>query len=115
VTRPGEKLPFFRQPDKIRNFTFFYEKHRFSGRVSFNYTDGMMTSISSAAITDNWSDPLKRVDAQVRYRFGRHYAVTLAARNLTREQENYSYGKGGPLRETYLIGRNYTFGINVNY
>ena len=37
------------------------------------------------------------------------------ARNLTREQEYYSFGKGGPLRETYLIGQNYTFGVSVNY
>lgn len=115
ATRPGEKLPFFRQPDAIHNFTLFYEKRGFSVRVSYNHTDGMMTSLSSAAITDNWSDPLDRVDAQIRWRFSPHYAITLAARNLTREQENYSFGKGGPLRETYLIGQNYTFGINVNY
>ncbi|NUN51960.1 MAG: TonB-dependent receptor [Planctomycetaceae bacterium] len=114
-TRPGEDLPFFRQPDQIRNVTLFYEKRGFSARVSYNFTEGMMTSLSSAAVTDNWSDPLKRFDAQVRYRINRNYAVTLAARNLTREQENYSFGKGGPLRETYLIGRSYTFGVNVNY
>jgi TonB-dependent receptor len=114
-TRAGEKLPFFRQPDAIRNLTLFYEKHGFSARVSYNYTAQMMTSLSAAAVTDNWADGLKRVDAQLRYRFSRHYAVTLAARNLTREQENYSFGKGGPLRETYLIGQNYTFGVSVNY
>ena len=114
-TRPGEKLPFFRQPDAIRNFTLFYEKRGFSGRVSYNYTGEMMTALSAAAITDNWADAMKRVDAQLRYRFSRHYAVTFAARNLTREQEYYSFGRGGPLRETYLIGRNYTFGVNVNY
>jgi len=114
-TRPGEKLPFFRQPDAIRNLTLFYEKRGFSGRVSYNYTGEMMTSLSAAAITDNWADAMKRVDAQLRYRFSRHYAFTFAARNLTREQEYYSFGRGGPLRETYLIGRNYTFGVNVNY
>jgi TonB-dependent receptor len=114
-TRPGEKLPFFRQPDAIRNFTLFYEKNGFSARVSYNYTGEMMTSLSAAAVTDNWADSLKRVDAQVRYRFNRNYAVTFAARNLTREQEYYSFGRGGPLRETYLIGRNFTFGVGVNY
>lgn len=114
-TRPGEKLPFFRQPDKIRNLTLFYEKGNFSGRVSFSYTDGMMTTLGSAPAMDNWSDPQKRVDAQLRYRLNPHYALTIAARNLTREQEHYSYGRGGPLRETYLIGRSFTFGVNVNY
>jgi TonB-dependent receptor len=115
ATRPGEKLPFFRQPDAIRNVTLFYEKRGFSARVSYNHTAGMMTNLSAAAITDNWSDALDRVDAQVRWRVSPHYALTLAARNLTREQENYSYGRGGPLRETYRIGQNYTFGVGVNY
>lgn len=114
-TRPNEKLPFFRQPDAIRNLTLFYEKHGFSARVSLSHTSGMMTALSGNAANDNWSDPLDRVDAQLRWRFHRNYAVTLAARNLTREQENYSFGKGGPLRETYLIGQNYTFGVNLNY
>ena len=75
----------------------------------------LAASLSAAAVTDNWADAMKRVDAQVRYRFSRNYAVTFAARNLTREQEYYSFGRGGPLRETYLIGRNYTFGVGVNY
>src|SRR4030095_3249275 len=74
-TRPGEKLPFFRQPDAIRDFTLFYEKRGVSARVSYNYTGQMMTALSAAAPTDNWADAMKRIDAQLRYRFSRHYAV----------------------------------------
>ena len=115
-TRPGENLPFFRQPDQIRNLTFFYEKGRFSGRVAYTYMDGMLTGLASAKINDKWTDPEMRIDAQVRFRINPNYAITVALRNLTREQETYSFGAiNGPIREAYNIGRNITVGVNVSY
>ncbi len=114
-TRPGENLPFFRQPNKIYNVTFFYEKARFSGRVAWSYADEQLYSIGTAFLNDQYRLARGSYDFLFRYRISGHYSITGSVRNLTREPEQYTYGVKSLLRSSRLLDRDYKLGINFTY
>jgi arylsulfatase A len=62
-----------------------------------------MTTLGSVPAMENWSDPQKRVDAQLRYPLNPHYAVTLTARDHTAAVERY--GKPTFRPEFHLRGK----------
>ena len=116
-TRRGEDLPFFRQPGKIANFTLFYEKARFSGRVAWNYADDQLYTLGSNALNDIYRKPRGQCDVQLRYRISSNYSITGSIRNLTREYERFEYGPSHSnlIRTSRILERDYKIGVNVNY
>jgi TonB-dependent receptor len=114
-TRPGEDLPFFRQPGEIYNLTLFYEKGKFSGRIAWNYTDDQLYSLGAAMINDQYRLPRSQYDLLLRYRLTSHYSLTASVRNLTTEPEQFSYGVSTLMRSSRLLDRDYKIGVNFNY
>ena len=114
-TRRGEDLPFFRQPSKISSVTLFYEKYGFSARVGWTYADEQIYTLGSAPLSDIYRKARGQYDAQLRYRFSAHYAVTASVRNLTREPEQFSFGIRSLVQSSRLLDRDYRFGVNFNY
>jgi len=113
--RPGENIPFFRQPDKISNVTLFYEKYNASARVAWSYAGEQIYTLGSGILNDVYLRPRQQVDVQVRYRFSPHYSATAAVRNLTREPEQYSYGVKNLLRTSRLLGQVYQVSFDFNF
>lgn len=114
-TRPGEDIPFFRQPSKITNVTLFYEKYGFSARVAYSYADRQIYTLGSNLLNDVYRNPRGQYDVQLRYRISQRYSVQGSIRNLTREPEKFSYGVNGLLRTSRLLDRDYKLGVNVTY
>jgi TonB-dependent receptor len=116
-TRRADDLPFFRQPGKIANFTLFYEKAKFSGRIAWNYADDQLYTLGSNALNDVYRKPRGQWDLLLRYRVSSHYSITGSVRNLTRASERFEYGPSGSnlTRTSRLLERDYKVGVNVNY
>ena len=114
-TRPGEDIPFFRQPGKIANVTLFYEKAGFSARVAWSYADRQIYTIGSTVLNDIYRNPRGQYDVQLRYRISSRYSVTGSVRNVTREKEQFSHGVTGLLRTSRLLDRDYKLGVGVNF
>lgn len=114
-TRPGEDLPFFRQPGKIANVTVFYEKYNFSARVAWSYADRQIYSLGSNVLNDIYRNPRGQYDVQLRYRISSRYSITGSVRNVTREKEQFSYGVNGLVRTSRLLDRDYKLGLGFNF
>jgi len=114
-TRPGEDIPFFRQPNKIRNLTLFYEKFGFSARVAYSYQGSQINTLGSTLIQDRYNVARKQFDAQASYRITRNYSITAAVRNLTRESDDMSYGIKYLVQSSRLLDRDYKVSLNFNF
>lgn len=114
-TRPSEKFPFFRQPEKIANFTLFYEWSRISARIAWSRADEQLVSLGSKDTLDFFLHTRDQYDAQLSYRVTPHYSVVVSARNLTREPEQLSYGLTDRMRTSRDLGRDFRISVNFNY
>jgi TonB-dependent receptor len=114
-TRPGEDIPFFRQPNKIKNFTLFYEQGRFSGRVAYSYAGEQIYTLGSNLISDRYETARGQYDVQASYRLTEHYSITAAVRNLTRVPDEMSSGIKNLLQMSRLLDRDYKVSVNFNF
>lgn len=114
-TRPKDDLPFFRQPTKIRNVTFFYEKMGFSGRVAYTYSDRQIETLGADLLNDRYRVPRYQVDLLFRYRINDRYSVTASVRNLTREKEQRATGIPYLMQYSRLLDRDYKAGMDFNF
>lgn len=114
-TRPGEDIPFFRQPSAIRNLTLFYEKHGLSARVAYSYSSEQIYSLGGSLIQDQYKTNRGQYDGQVRYRVTKNYSLTFAVNNITREPDNMSYGFKNLLRLSRLLDRSYRLSVDFNF
>ena len=114
-TRPGEDIPFFRQPDKIANLTLFYEKYRFSGRVSYTYAGEQIYTLGSNLLNDRYLRSRGQYDVLLRLRLNEHYSITASVRNLTRAPEELSYGIKNLIQSSRLLDRDYKVGVDFNF
>ena len=114
-TRPGEDIPFIRQPSKIASVTLFYEKMGFSGRVAYSYAGEQIYTLGSNLINDRYEVARGQYDAQVSYRFTKNYSITAAVRNLTRVPDEMSYGIKSLVQMSRLLDRDYKVSLNFNF
>lgn len=114
-TRPGEIIPFYRQPSHIRNFTLFYEKYGFAARIAYTYAGEQVNSFGSNLLQDRYNTGRKQYDAQARYRFTKNYSLTFAVRNLTREPDELSYGIKNLVQSSRLLDRDYKLSLDFNF
>jgi TonB-dependent receptor len=114
-TRPGEDIPFFRQPGKIRNLTLFFEQPGFSARLAYSYSGEQISSLGSNLLNDRYNRARAQFDGQVNFRINRHYSVTAAVRNLTREPDEMSFGIKNLVQSSRLLDRDYRLSLDFNY
>jgi outer membrane receptor protein involved in Fe transport len=114
-TRIGEDLPFIRQPSRIYNFTLFYERGKFSGRVALSHTDEQLETLGSNLLNDRYRVPRDQIDVLLRYRINEHYSITASVRNLTEEPEQRSTGIYHLLQYSRLLGREFKVGVDFNF
>lgn len=114
-TRPGESFHFFRQPSRIANLALFYEKRKFSARVAWSYANEQLYTLGSSVLTDEYRRPRSQVDALVRYSLAKNLNVSLSARNITAEPEQFSYGIKSLLRTSRLIDRDFTLSVSRTF
>lgn len=114
-TRPGEDIPFFRQPDKIANLTVFYEKYKFSGRVAYTYAGEQIYTLGSNLLNDRYKRARGQVDVLMKYRISDHYSINASVRNLNRAPDEQSFGVKSLVQSSRLLDRDYKVGVDFNF
>jgi len=114
-TRPGEDIPFFRQPKKIANLTLFYEGRRFSGRVAYSYAGEQIYTLGSNLLNDRYKTPRGQYDAQAKFRINQNYSITASVRNLTKEKDEMSFGIKNLVQMSRLLDRDYRVSLDFNF
>lgn len=123
--RPGEDLPYFRQPAEVFNASFFYQKKGFEARLAWHYQGdalgaGASPGVGGDAVGDVYERHRETMDAKISYRFNDRFSIYLAAKNLTDEPLR-TWAGGSPDRigdnpgfenygVTYTIGGTWRFG-----
>lgn len=91
------------QANHLANFTFGYEKGKFSGRISMIYQGDALMTIGTRAELDGYSDAFIRWDLALQYKLMPKLAVTFNMNNLTNLPEGAFLGIAAfPTREEYF-------------
>lgn len=113
-SRPGEKLPFFKQADDIGNAALFYEKYGFEVRVAWSRTGAYLTAIGADRDGDVYQREREIIDAKVSYRLTKRLKLFADVINLRQEplEEYIGAPNRGTATEKYWW--NASFGVNWN-
>lgn len=129
--RFGEEVPLFNQSDHFGNFSFFYERAGFFGRVSFQYRSDYLISVLGGDEVNTITDPDKfdlppdsldvyedesfEVDLTFRYRFENGLSLFLEAQNVLNEPRRRYRGTDSLIESvrytdaSYFVGAKYLF------
>ncbi|MBL9216089.1 MAG: TonB-dependent receptor [Opitutaceae bacterium] len=112
-TRPGERLPFAKQAEKIGNIALFYEKYRVEARLAYTYTGAYVLTFGSSVNSDAYQAARRTLDAKVSYRLNEHVTVFGNVINLT-EQPLDEYA-GFPWRNSATEWYWWTANFGINW
>lgn len=90
--RPDEKLPFFRQPDRIFNAGLYFQNFGFSARIAYNYQSESLRSLDDNLDTDQWDEPREFTDIQASYKINENFSVYLNWQNVFKARADRTYG-----------------------
>ncbi len=115
ILRPADKIPFFRQPDKIYNLAFYYQGHGFSARVAWNYQDESIRTIGGGLTTDFWRADRYQTDVQASYKFNDRYSIFFKWKNVTDQSNDLYIGDKNRLRNAEFYGSDIRAGMRFNF
>ena len=112
IDREDEDLPFFRQPQRIYNVAFYYQKYGFSARLAWNYQDESLRALDNDAADDQWDMVRSYADIQASYMINENFTIYANWKNITDEPKNRSYGReSGRMRRSESYGSDIRAGI----
>jgi len=105
-------VPFPGQADHIWNAALSYDKGGFSGRVSLNFNDSFITSISDNENFDIYTDQRYQLDVNVSQKINKKLTLFVEFVNLTNDPRvDYRFRRNFPTNfESY--GWSARFGLN---
>ena len=97
------------------NFTLFYEKGPWSGRVSYNFRDDFLDSNFNASANPRFVDEYEQWDASFGYSVNDNISIMLEAINLT-DENVYYYDRLGRSTMDHIVqathaGRRFQAGV----
>ncbi|MES2695589.1 MAG: TonB-dependent receptor [Verrucomicrobiota bacterium] len=110
----ADKLPFFKQSDRIANVALIYEKYGWEARVAWSYTDDYLADVGGNTGTDIFVRGRAPIDAKVSYRVNRHFRVFGEFLNLTEEPLREYTGVRARENDFELYHWKARFGVNFN-
>jgi len=113
--RENENLPFFRQPDKIFNAAFYYEKHGLSARIAYNYQSGSLRELGPDSLEDIFNGDRFFIDAQASYRITQNLRIYAIWRNITNERDERYIGDKNRMDQANIYGSDLRAGIRFNF
>ncbi len=99
------------QPDHVANVSLGYDKGKFSGRVSFLYQEGNLTSYGSNDGNVAFFDTYTRWDAQISYRLLPSLTVYSQLNNLTDRPDTSVQSTARFLRNQEFYGSSFNLGL----
>lgn len=97
------------------NFSLFYEKSRFSGRVSYNWRDEFL---NSAAVTGNepqYTEEYSQVDVSLSYELIDDLFISLEGINITEEDQRQHGRSSAQLTRLEILGARYALGVRYSF
>lgn len=115
IERPADKVPFFRQPDKIYNLGFYYQRHGIAARVAWNYQNESIRTIGGDVTNDRWRGDRHQLDLQASYTFRQNYIVFFKWKNVTDQPNELYIGDKNRLRNSEFYGSDIRVGLRFNF
>ncbi|MCB1122327.1 MAG: TonB-dependent receptor, partial [Verrucomicrobiae bacterium] len=114
--RESDDLPFFRQPDRIYNVAFYYQKYGLSARIAYNYQDESLRELSGNADEDQWDDTRDYTDIQALYKINDDYTIYVNWQNIFDAEKIRTYGRStNRLRRGEFYGSYVRVGLRFNW
>lgn len=110
----SDRLPFFKQSDRVANLALFYEKHGFEARVALAYSDDFLNAVGTNPATDLYVRGRRPLDAKVSYRVNRHLRLFGEFLNLTEEPLREYTGERRRENDFEIYRWKARFGVNFN-
>lgn len=116
--RPGETLPFFRQPDEVYNAQVYWAKGAWEARLAYSFLGSSLIDVGGNRFLDIYVAERELLDAQISYQVNSNWQVVLQADNITDEPESSyifqpQFRAENPGYEIY--GTTYRLGVNWEY
>lgn len=108
----GRKSDFPGTSKVIANASLFYENHRTSLRLSYQWRDNWLNTFGFAG-DDVWQKSTENLDFSARYAFTDHVIGFLDVNNITDEQYVVFSGKRSQPLEIEQIGRSWMAGVRL--
>ena len=114
-TGTDDSAPLPGTSDMIVNATLFYELYGLSARLSYQWRDDWVDSLSIEGFNDQFRKDYENLDLSLRYDFSERLTVFADFNNLT--DEKYIAYSGSVARPTEVeqIGRRYLLGLRLAY
>ena len=115
-TRPGGgTAPFPGTSKTIVNASAYYEKYGLSARISYQWRDDWVDTLSLTGFGDQYRKAYESLDLSVRYTVNDHLSVFVDANNLTDETYIAYEGDKDHPTEVEQIGRRFLAGVRVTF
>ena len=128
-SRPGEKLPLFRQPSEVYNGIIYYQKNGIEVRFAGSHRSKMLLNaagvvsfedeiLAGASVSDfdRWEDARTTFDLLAGYTLpNNNIRITGQIRNLTNESEQSYQGISSRLDRHQLTGRTFFMAVNFSF
>ncbi len=116
--RPGQDLPFFRQPDRIYNAALYFQNYGFSARVAFNYQSESLRTLGDDedGTDDTWDEPREFTDIQASYKVSENFTVYLNWQNVFKARADRTLGHDtGRMRRSEFYGSYLRGGVRFRF
>ncbi len=110
----ADKLPFFKQSDRVANFALFYEKAGFEARVALSYSGDYLDAVGANTNTDIYVRGRGPVDVKLSYRLNRQLKFFGEFLNLSEEPLREYTGVRRRENDFEIYRWKAKFGINFN-
>lgn len=97
------------------NFSFFYEKSRFSGRVSYNWRDEFLDSTAVTGNEPQYTEAYSQVDVSLSYELLDDLFVSLEGINITEEDQRQHGRSSAQLTRLEILGARYALGVRYSF
>lgn len=110
--REGDKVPFFRQSDKLANAAIFYAKGRVEARVALSYRDDYIESIGATSSADIYNKARAQLDAKVSFDLTDKVELFASASNITNAPLAFYQGDKSQTFSREFYSYSLSFGIS---
>ena len=97
------------------NFSLFYEKNRFSGRVSYNWRDEFLDSPVITGNEPQYTEEYSQVDVSLSYELIDDLFVSLEGINITEEDQRQHGRSSAQLTRLEVLGARYALGVRYSF
>lgn len=115
TTPDGRKAPFPGTSNTIVNASVYYEKHGLSARLSYQWRDDWVDTLSLVGYGDQYRKAYESLDLSLRYAVNDRVSVFFDANNLTDETYVAFEGDERHPTEVEQIGRRWMAGLRLSF